>query len=47
MVEIDHFLKSVRGEAVHEITTPKQSIDSLKLVLAEKFSARLNKEIIL
>lgn len=46
-IEIDHFLKSVRGEAVPDVTTPIQSLDSLKLVFAEKSSARLNKEIIL
>ena len=46
-LEIDHFIKSVRGESVRKITTPKQSLDSLALVLAEKSSARKNKEIIL
>ena len=37
--EIAHFVKAVRGESVPEIITPEQSIDSLRLVLAEKQSA--------
>ncbi len=37
--EIEHFVRAVRGERVAEIITPEQSIDSLKLVLAEKRSA--------
>ena len=37
--EIAHFVKAVRGEKVPEIITPAQSVDSLKLVLAEKQSA--------
>ncbi len=43
--EIEHFVKAVRGESVPEIITPAQSVDSLKLVLAEKRSAKLGKEI--
>ena len=37
--EIAHFVKAVRGEDVPEIITPEQSVDSLRLVLAEKQSA--------
>ena len=37
--EIAHFIKAVKGESVPEIITPAQSVDSLKLVLAEKESA--------
>ena len=37
--EIAHFIKAVQGESVPEIITPAQSVDSLKLVLAEKESA--------
>jgi 1,5-anhydro-D-fructose reductase (1,5-anhydro-D-mannitol-forming) len=37
--EIAHFVRAVRGETVPEIITPQQSIDSLKLILAEKSSA--------
>ena len=37
--EIAHFAKAVAGEAVPEITTPKQSENSVKIILAEKQSA--------
>lgn len=37
--EIEHFVKAVRGERVPEIITPAQSVDSLRLVLAERESA--------
>ena len=36
--EIAHFIKAVGGEKVPEIITPAQSVDSLRLVLAEKQS---------
>jgi len=36
--EIAHFVKAVAGESVPEIITPAQSVDSLRLVLAEKQS---------
>jgi 1,5-anhydro-D-fructose reductase (1,5-anhydro-D-mannitol-forming) len=39
-LEIDHFVRAVRGEPVPEIITPAQSMESLRLVLAEKDSAR-------
>lgn len=38
--EIEHFIRVVRGQAIPEIITPAQSIDSLKLILAEKESAK-------
>jgi predicted dehydrogenase len=38
--EIAHFTKAVRGESVAEIITLEQSLDSLRLVLAEKQSAK-------
>ena len=38
--EIEHFVKAVRGQRVPQIITPAQSVDSLRLVLAEKQSAR-------
>ncbi len=38
--EIAHFVKAVSGQSVPEIITPAQSIDSLKLILAEKDSVR-------
>jgi predicted dehydrogenase len=37
--EIEHFVKAVAGESVPEIITPGQSVESLRLVLAEKQSA--------
>ena len=37
--EIEHFIRAVRGESVPEITTPFQSAESLRLVLAERESA--------
>ena len=37
--EIAHFVKAVGGADVPEIITPRQSVDSLRLVLAEKQSA--------
>ncbi len=37
--EIAHFVRAVRGESVPEIITPEQSVDSLRLVLAEQHSA--------
>ena len=37
--EIEHFVKAVQGVSVPEIITPQQSVDSLRLVLAEKQSA--------
>lgn len=38
-LEIAHFLKLVSGKKVPEITTPEQSLNSVKLVLAERQSA--------
>lgn len=38
--EIEHFVKAVGGRDVPEIITPAQSVDSLRLALAEKQSAR-------
>ena len=43
--EIAHFVKAVRGESVPEIITPEQSVDSLRLVLAEKQSATFGEKI--
>ncbi len=44
-LEIDHFIKLVDGKKVPEILTPAQSLNSLKLVLAEKLSAETGKEV--
>jgi len=40
LLEIEHFAKAVRGEKVEEVTTLEQSRDSVKIVAAEKESAR-------
>ncbi len=37
--ELAHFIQAVQGHSVPEIITPAQSVDSLRLVLAEKQSA--------
>ncbi len=36
--ELAHFIKAVQGQSVPEIITPAQSVESLRLVLAEKQS---------
>jgi len=43
--EIAHFVKAVSGKKVPEITTPVQSLNSIKIILAEKQSAQSGKEI--
>jgi predicted dehydrogenase len=45
--EITHFIKAVRGEEVPQIITPEQSVDSVRLVLAEKQSARSGEKVLL
>lgn len=44
-LEIAHFVKAVSGQKVHEVITPAQSLDSVRLALAEKQSAQSRKEI--
>jgi predicted dehydrogenase len=44
-LEIAHFLKTVTGQNVPQMITPAQSLDSIKLVLAEKQSAKTKKEV--
>lgn len=44
-LEIAHFVKTVNGQKVPEIITPAQSLNSIKLVLAEKKSAQTGKEV--
>lgn len=43
--EIAHFVKAVRGKSVPAIITPAQSVDSLRLVLAEKRSAASGRKV--
>ncbi|HKJ69605.1 MAG TPA: Gfo/Idh/MocA family oxidoreductase [bacterium] len=45
--EIDHFAKRVMGEAVPEVTTPEQSRDSVKIILAEKESVKKQEKVVL
>ena len=45
--EIEHFVKAVRGESVPDIITPAQSVDSVRLVLAEKHSAASKEKVLL
>ena len=45
--EIEHFVKAVRGESVPEIITPAQSVESLRLVLAEKQSVASREQVVL
>lgn len=43
--EIAHFVKSITGQQIAEIITPQQSLNAVKLVLAEKQSAQSRKEV--
>lgn len=43
--QIAHFVKRLSGQKVPEIITPAQSLDSIKLVLAEEKSAQTGKEV--
>jgi predicted dehydrogenase len=45
LLEIEHFARAVRGEKVEEITTLEQSRDSVRIVAAEKESARKMEEV--
>jgi predicted dehydrogenase len=44
-LQIDHFAKAIKGEKVEKITTLAQSINSVKIVEAEKLSASKGKRI--
>lgn len=44
-LEIEHFAKALRGEKVEEITTLEQSRDSVRIVAAEKESAKKMEEV--
>ncbi|MHC4124807.1 MAG: Gfo/Idh/MocA family protein [Planctomycetota bacterium] len=43
--EIAHFIKSIKGQSVPPVITPQQSLNSVKLILAEKQSAETRKEV--
>ena len=44
-LQIVHFVKAVSGQKVHQITTPADSFNSVKIVLAERQSAQTGKEV--
>ena len=46
-LQIAHFVKAVSGQNVAEIMTPADSLNSVKLVLAEKQSAQTGKEVVI
>ena len=43
--ELEHFIKAVSGKKVPTITTPKQSCDSVKLIVAENKSIKTGKKV--
>jgi predicted dehydrogenase len=43
--EIDHYARAVAGEKLEPVVTPEQSRDTIRLVLAEKQSAREGKPV--
>jgi predicted dehydrogenase len=45
MLELIHFVKRLKGEAVPKVLTPEDSLNSIKLILAEEKSAIKGKEI--
>ncbi|MDT8303110.1 MAG: Gfo/Idh/MocA family oxidoreductase [Sedimentisphaerales bacterium] len=47
LLEIEHFAKAISGEKVGEITTLEQSRDSVKIVAAEKESARSGEKVVI
>lgn len=45
LLEIEHFAKAIKGEKLEQITTLEQSRDSVKIVAAEKKSARKGEKV--
>jgi predicted dehydrogenase len=45
LLELIHFLKQAKGEAVPKVLTPEDSLNSIKIILAEEQSATKGKEI--
>ncbi|MHB0946798.1 MAG: Gfo/Idh/MocA family protein [Sedimentisphaerales bacterium] len=43
-IELEHFVKAVSGKSVPQIITPKDSLNSVRIVLAEKKSCAANKK---
>jgi predicted dehydrogenase len=46
-IELEHFIKAVSGKSVPQIITPKDSLNSVKIILAEKKSCAVNKKVAL
>jgi len=44
-LEIAHFIKAVSGKSVPEVLTPAQSCDSVRIIDAEKKSARIGRKV--
>jgi predicted dehydrogenase len=44
-LEIEHFVRKITGKKVPRIISPPDSLDAVKIVLAEKRSARTKKEV--
>ncbi len=45
--EISHFVKRIRGEDVPEIIKPGDSLNAIRVILAEKYSAQDKKEVVI
>jgi predicted dehydrogenase len=46
-LEIEHFARAIRGEKLEQVTTPAQSMNSVKIVEAEKQSVAKKKKVVL
>jgi predicted dehydrogenase len=46
-IELEHFIKAISGKSVPKIITPKDSLNSVKIVLAEKKSCTTDKKVAL
>ena len=44
-LEIEHFMKTIEGQKVPQVTTPAESLDSVRIILAERKSAMTGKEV--
>ena len=45
-LEIEHFAGTIRGEKLERVTTPEQSMNSVKIVEAEKKSAAKREKVV-
>lgn len=44
-LEIEHFVKQIKGQTVPDIIRPEDSLNAVKIILAEKHSAQSKKEV--